>query len=32
MAIKNSVSNDILSTFGDSMNIFDCLLSGVINE
>ena len=29
MAIKNSVSNDFGSTFIDSINIFDCHLSGV---
>ena len=29
MAIKNSVFNDFLSTFVDSINIFDCRLSGV---
>ena len=29
MAIKNSVSNDILSTLVDSINVFDCRLSGV---
>ena len=29
MAIKNSVSNDVLSTFVDSINVFDCHLSGV---
>ena len=29
MAIENSVSNDFLSTFIDSINIFDCRLSGV---
>ena len=27
MAIKNSVCNDFLSTFVDSINIFDCRLS-----
>ena len=26
MAIKNSVSNDLLSTFADSISIFDCRL------
>ena len=31
MAIANSVSNDFLSTFVDSVNIFDCCLSGVEN-
>ena len=30
MAIENSVSNDFLSMFVDSINIFDCGLSGVI--
>ena len=30
MAIKNSVSNDFLSTFIDSINIFHCCLSNVI--
>ena len=29
MSIKNSVSNDFLSTFVDSINIFDCHLTGV---
>ena len=29
MAIKNFVSNDFLSTFVDSVYVFDCLLSGV---
>ena len=29
MAIKNSVSNNYLSTFIDSINVFDCCLSGV---
>ena len=29
MAIKNSVSNDFLPTFVDSINVFDCHLSGV---
>ena len=29
MATKNSVSNDFLSTFGDSTNIFDCRLPSV---
>ena len=29
MAIKNSVSNYFLSTFLDSINVFDCHLSGV---
>ena len=30
MEIENSVSNDFSSTFVDSMNVFDCRLSGVI--
>ena len=30
MAIKTSVSKDFLSTFVDSINVFDCSLSGVI--
>ena len=30
MAIYNSVSNDILSMFVDSINVFDCFQSGVI--
>ena len=30
MAIKNSVSNGFLSTCVDSINVFDCRLSGVI--
>ena len=29
MAIESSVSNDFLSTFVDSINIFDCRLSRV---
>ena len=29
MTIENSVSNDVLSTFIDSVNVFDCRLSGV---
>ena len=29
MAIKNTVSNDFLSMFVDSINVFDCRLSGV---
>ena len=29
MAIKNSVFNDFLSTFLDSIGIFDCRLPGV---
>ena len=32
MAIKNSVSNDFLSTFINSINVFDCHLSGVSLE
>ena len=32
MSIKNSVSNNFLSTFVDSINIFDCYLSGVNTE
>ena len=32
MAIKNSVSNDFLSKFVDSMSVFDCRLSGVITD
>ena len=30
MAIENSVSNDFLSSFVDSINVFDCRLPGVI--
>ena len=30
LAIEISVSNDFLSTFVDSVNVFDCHLSGVI--
>ena len=30
MAIETSVSKDFLSIFVDSINIFDCCLSGVI--
>ena len=30
MAIENSVSNDFLSMFVDSINVFDCCLSGVM--
>ena len=30
MAIENSVSNDFLSTFVDSIDVFDCHLPGVI--
>ena len=29
MAIENLVSNDFLSTFVDSIDVFDCPLSGV---
>ena len=29
MAIKNSVSNDFLSKFVDSINVFDCRLFSV---
>ena len=29
MTFENSVSNDVLSTFIDSVNVFDCRLSGV---
>ena len=29
MANENPVSNDFLSTFVDSINVFDCRLSGV---
>ena len=29
MEIDNSVSNDFLSTFVDSINVFDCRLTGV---
>ena len=29
MAIENYVSNDFLSTFVDSINVFDCRISGV---
>ena len=32
MAIENSVSNDFLSTFVDSTNVFDCRLPGVVFE
>ena len=31
MATKNSVSNDFLSIIGDSIKVFDCRLSGVVN-
>ena len=30
MTIDNSVSNEFCSTFVDSINVFDCCLSGVI--
>ena len=30
MAIEKTVSNDFLSTFVDSINVFDCRLPGVI--
>ena len=30
MAIENSVSNKFLSTFLDSIGIFDCRLTGVV--
>ena len=30
MAIENSVSNYSLSTFVESINVFDCRLSGVV--
>ena len=29
MTIENSVSNDFLSTFVDSIGVFDCRLPGV---
>ena len=29
MAIENSVSNEFLSTFVDSIDVFDCRLPGV---
>ena len=32
MAIKNSVSNNFLSTFVDSIDIFDCHLPGVFMD
>ena len=32
MAIKNSVSNYFLSMFVESINVFDCQLSGVYRE
>ena len=31
MATENSVSNDFLSTFIDSINVFDCCLPGVVS-
>ena len=31
MAIENSVSNDCLPTFVDSINIFHCRLPGDVN-
>ena len=31
MAIENTVSSDFLSTFVDSINVFDCHLTGVVN-
>ena len=31
MTIKNSVSNDFLSTFVDSIDVFDCRLSDVVS-
>ena len=30
MPIESSVSTDFLSTFVDSMNVFDCHISGVV--
>ena len=30
MTIKNSVSYDFLSTFVDSIDVFDCRLPGVV--
>ena len=30
MAVENYASNDCLSKFVDSINIFDCRLSGVV--
>ena len=30
MTIENSISNDFLSTFVDSIDVFDCRLPGVI--
>ena len=32
MAIENSVSNHFLSTFVDSIDVFDCRLPGVAME
>ena len=32
MAIENSVSNNFLSKFVDSVNVFDCRLSGVFSH
>ena len=32
MAIENSVSTDFLSTFVDSIDVFDCSLPGVITH
>ena len=32
MAIKNSVSNDFLSAFVDSIEVFNCCLPSVIND
>ena len=32
MAIENSVSNDFLSTFLDSIGVFDCRLPDVLNH
>ena len=32
MAIQNSVSIDFLSSFVDSINVFDCRLPGVFCE
>ena len=32
MAIENSVSNEFLSTFLDSICVFDCRLSGVVSS
>ena len=30
MAIKNSISNDFVSTFVDSIDVFDCRLPSVV--